>query len=146
MNGADPVAALSSAAAGRELSTARDLAAVLDYRLDPSGNHSQGQGPLPWLPAIPDVLRQRPEWDPYLAAWSNRVADHADAVRQDTRGWTVGTAPAWAVPYLSDRQLVVDLAIWRASQSVRVDDVRPGGEQPLRIGSAPLSPRPGQAV
>lgn len=133
VNGADPVAALSSAAAGRELSTARDLAAVLDYRLDPSGNHSQGQGPLPWLPAIPDVLRQRPEWDPYLAAWSNRVADHADAVRQDARGWTVGTAPAWAVPYLSDRQLVVDLAIWRASQSVRVDDVRPGGEQPLRI-------------
>ena len=77
VNGWDPVADLAAAAGHRELGTARDTAAVLDYRLDPTGNHSQGQGPLPWLPAIPAALQELPEWDPYLTAWANRVTDHA---------------------------------------------------------------------
>ena len=133
VSGRDPVADLTAAADARELGTARDTAAVLDHRLDPSGNHGQGRGPLPWLPAIPTALQQVPEWDAYLTAWSNRVGDHADPVRLDARGWTVDTAPVWAVPYLTDRQLVVDLAVWRASQSVRADDIRPAGKQPRRI-------------
>lgn len=129
----DPIARLSAAAARRELGSARDVAAVLDYRLDPSGNHSQGQGPLTWLPAVPSALRELPEWDAYLTAWSNRVADHAGAVRDDARSWTIDTAPAWAVPYLYDRQLVVDLAVWRASQSVPAEEIRPAGEKPRRV-------------
>ena len=36
-DGRDPIADLTAAAARRETGTARDVAAVLDYRLDPSG-------------------------------------------------------------------------------------------------------------
>jgi DNA primase catalytic core len=133
VNHRDPVAELAAAAGRRELGTARDTAAVLDYRLDPTGNHSQGQGPLPWLPAIPAALQELPEWDPYLTAWANRVTDHAGGVRDQARAWSVDTAPAWAAPYLTDRQLVVDLALWRASQSVPADEIRPAGESPRRI-------------
>jgi hypothetical protein len=55
--GVDPIAALAEAAASRELGTAEDLAAVLDYRLDPKGTGSIGTGPLPWLPALPAAVR-----------------------------------------------------------------------------------------
>lgn len=53
VTGADPVAALHEAIGSRELGSALDPAAVLDWRLDPTGAHFAGVGPLPWLPSIP---------------------------------------------------------------------------------------------
>ncbi|PKV77152.1 hypothetical protein [Nocardia fluminea] len=47
LTGADPVAALRAAAGKRELDTADDPAAVLDWRLDPTGAHSAGTGRWP---------------------------------------------------------------------------------------------------
>jgi len=131
--GADPIAALTAAAASRELDSARDISAVLDYRLDPSGNHSQGSGPLPWLPAVPAAVAQLPTWNTYLQARAAQVTDLAAQIRSEVAGWDAGTAPAWAVPYLPDRQLVGDLAVWRAAESVPEMDVRPAGPTPRRI-------------
>ena len=55
VDGRDPAAALQQAAA-RELGSAADPAAVLDWRLDPAGGPGRPAGPLPWLPAIPPAL------------------------------------------------------------------------------------------
>ena len=62
LDGHDPIALLTDAAAARELDSAADVAAVLDYRLDPTGNHSQRPGPLPWIPDIPAALADTPVW------------------------------------------------------------------------------------
>jgi DNA primase catalytic core len=134
--GQDPIALLTAAAAERELDTARDLAAVLDYRLDPTGNHSQGEGPLPWLPAVPAALVAREDWAPYLRARADLVTTLAQQVRTQARAWTPQTAPAWAQPYLTDRHLLGDLAVWRAAQTVDADDQRPAGPRPTRIALA----------
>ena len=46
----------------RGLADARDVAAVLDRRLDPTGRRSTATGhngpPLSWLPAVPDAGRR----------------------------------------------------------------------------------------
>ncbi len=131
--GADPIAALTAAATSRELDSARDISAVLDYRLDPTGNHSQGSGPLPWLPAVPAAVAQLPTWNTYLQARASQVTDLAGQIRSQAAGWDAGTTSAWALPYLPDRQLVGDLAVWRAAESVPEMDVRPAGPTPRRI-------------
>jgi len=132
-DGSDPTGLLTAAAEKRELGTADDLAAVLDFRLDPTGNHSLGAGPLPWLPAIPAVLAARPDWGPYLAARGELVEDLATQIRRNVSTWTPDTAPAWALPYLGDIELVGELAVWRATQSVPEPDLRPAGERPRRL-------------
>ena len=53
IGGQDPVAALANAARTRELGNAGDVAAVLDWRLDTTGHHSAGTGPLPGYAASP---------------------------------------------------------------------------------------------
>ena len=52
-HGTDPVAQLAAVAGRRELDSADDRAAVLDWRLDDTGHRNAGSGPLPWLPGIP---------------------------------------------------------------------------------------------
>ena len=64
LGGRDPIGELATAAAAWDLGGARDPAATLDWRLDPTGNHSLGAGPLPWLPAIPAQLAAEPTWGP----------------------------------------------------------------------------------
>ena len=77
--GAEPLTALHIAAGSRELDTADDRAAVLNWRLgDPS---TAGTGPLPWLPGIPQELRDDQRWGAYLTARSGLVADLAGEVR-----------------------------------------------------------------
>jgi len=131
--GSDPTGLLTAAAGKRELGTAQDLAAVLDFRLDPTGNHSLGEGPLPWLPAVPAVLAAAPDWAPYLAARGELVENLATQIRRNVSAWTPDTAPAWALPYLGDIELVGELAVWRATQSVPEPDLRPAGERPRRL-------------
>ena len=134
--GADPVALLTAAAGKRELDTARDIAAVLDYRLDPTGNHSQNAGPLPWLPDIPAALLTQAGWEQYLPEHAARVTQHAAGVRAAASAWTAETAPAWAAPYLQNPELIAGLALWRASQNVPESDLRPAGDRPARIALA----------
>ena len=77
--GEHPLRHLLTAASGRDLRTAGDMAAVLYWRLpeltptDP--------GPLPWLPGIPSTLHDHPVWGTYLAKRSQLVADLADQVQ-----------------------------------------------------------------
>jgi hypothetical protein len=47
-------------AAGRDLSSAGDIAAVLDWRL--TALTPPDSGPLPWLPGIPSALNADPGW------------------------------------------------------------------------------------
>lgn len=133
LQGRDPIGELAAAAAARDLDGARDVAATLDWRLDPTGNHSLGAGPLPWLPAVPAAIGADPVWGDYLAARSDLVSELAGQIRRDVDTWTAHTAPAWAGPYLADRPLTEDLALWRASTGVVATDVRPAGERPRRI-------------
>ena len=87
--GADPVAELFIAAATRDLTSAHDQAAVIDWRIQDT---TLVDGPLPWLPGIPDRIAADPNWGPYLNARSQLVAGLADQVRLNAEG----EAPAWA--------------------------------------------------
>lgn len=129
----DPIAVLTDARDERELGTARDLAAVLDWRIDPTGNHSLDEGPLPWLPAIFPGLSDDPGYGPYLHARSDLTATLADDVNRQAAEWTPATAPSWATPYLGRPQLLADLALWRAAHRVPDNDDTPAGPPPHRI-------------
>src|SRR5512132_2577712 len=70
--GGHPLLHLQTTAMGRELNTAVDMAAVLDWRLpEPTPTDA---GPLPWLPGIPNTLHDQPVWQQYLAKRSDLVA------------------------------------------------------------------------
>jgi hypothetical protein len=96
--GEHPLRHLRTAATGRDLSTAGDMAAVLDWRL-PELTPTQ-PGPLPWLPGIPETLHAHPVWGDYLARRSQLVADlakqvhdHACQARCRTKLDTTGKPP-----------------------------------------------------
>ena len=92
--GEHPLRHMLTAATGRDLQTAGDMAAVLDWRLpeltptDP--------GPLPWLPGIPPTLHAHPVWGDYLAKRSQLVADLANQVQDHAR--QSDAPPVWAPP------------------------------------------------
>ena len=127
LTGADPLSALAEAGEGRELDSAEDLAAVLDYRLDPTGTASLGAGPLPWLPALPAAVAGDEEYGPYLRAHAATIAELAATVTTAAEAWTAADAPAWALPYLEHPDLVRTLALWRAAAGAPVEDLRPAG-------------------
>jgi hypothetical protein len=123
--GEDPAALLGDAVRLAPLDGAADPAAVLDWRIDPTGGHSARIGPLRWLPAIPAALQQDPQWGPYLSRRADLVAELADAIRAATRGWTNATAPAWAKPILAaDPVLAAEIAVFRAALGVAPEDSR----------------------
>ncbi|WP_067859820.1 MobF family relaxase [Nocardia shimofusensis] len=123
--GTDPIAVLRAAIAERELDTAADPAAVLDWRIDPTGTHSTGTGPLPWTPAIPPGLDTTTTQADARARILTELAAH---IRRDTIAWSPLTAPAWARPLLgADPVLLADLAVWRASLHIPDADLRPTG-------------------
>ncbi|WP_280222057.1 MobF family relaxase [Nocardia neocaledoniensis] len=127
LTGADPVAALRAAAAKRELDTADDPAAVLDWRLDSTGAHSAGTGPLSWTPGLPHSVTDQTLTDP-VRARERIVATLATQIRDSARTWTPTMAPAWARPLLgTDPELVAELAVWRAGLGVPDTDPRPTG-------------------
>ncbi|WP_406279052.1 MobF family relaxase [Nocardia sp. NBC_00881] len=127
LSGRDPIAALHTAASSRELDSADDVAAVLDWRLDPSGAHSSGTGPLLWTQGIPRGLREDLD-STQLAARARIVADLGSQIRRDVQWWTPVTAPHWALPLVgSDPGLLGELAIWRAALHVDDRDMRPTG-------------------
>ena len=129
VDGHDPADVLIHAAAGsRGLADARDVAAVLDWRLDPTGHRSAGTGPLPWLPGIPKALADDEDWSDYLAQRAQLVTGLAASVDEQARTWTPSSAPLWAQPLLDrDRNLVADIAVWRAANAVDDSDRRPTG-------------------
>jgi DNA primase catalytic core len=138
VSGRDPSDVLRQAlASDRRLDDARDAAAVLDWRIDPTGRHSPGTGPLPWLPGLPKTLGDDLEWGPYLADSADQVSSPAADVAARARTWTPTSAPAWALPLIDlDPQLVADLAVWRTAHGVDEVDRRPTGPALPRAADA----------
>jgi DNA primase catalytic core len=139
LDGQDPTDILiHAAAASRGLADARDIAAVLDWRLDPSGHHPTGSGPLTWLPGIPLALAADAEWRPYLTERAHLVAELAAEIAADARAWSPTSAPDWAQALLdrardTDHDLVAQLAVWRAATAVPDSDRRPSGPRRLAV-------------
>jgi hypothetical protein len=76
--GQHPLRHMLTAARGRNLETAGDMAAVLYWRL--TALTPTNPGPLPWLPGIPEALHDHPVWGQYLAKRSQLVVDLAGQV------------------------------------------------------------------
>ncbi len=130
VRGHDPIQRLTQAFDRRELDTAADPAAVLDWRLDESGEHATGVGPLRWLPAIPDALTDNPDWAHYLQARHNLVHDLAESIRHTAAGWDATTAPRWARPLLAGTPGVrAEIAVFRACHDVPEADTRLTGPE-----------------
>ncbi len=132
-DGHDPAEALTRAHGAGELSSASDPAAVLYWRLDPSGKRSRDEGdnpagPLPWLPALPTALTAAPAWDGYLRGRDALVRDLAAQVSDRALRWTPTSAPMWASALVGrDSELLAQLAVWRAAHDVPDTDRRPTG-------------------
>jgi hypothetical protein len=121
--GEHPLRHLLTAASGRDLRTADDMAAVLDWQL--TALTSTDPGPLPWLPGIPSRLHTDPIWGTYLAKRSQLVADLDDQVRdQVSRG---DGPPAGAAAGVHSNALIREIAVWRAANSINPQDPRPTG-------------------
>jgi len=132
-DGNDPVTAFTTALHAREIDTAADTAAVLDWRLDPTHTRSANPGPLPWLPGIPQRLTDDPYWGAYLTARATQVTESTAEVRAAAHAYTAATAPSWARLLLADQhqQLRADVAVFRAAHAVPGDDTRPTGKPQL---------------
>ena len=122
--GQHPIQHLHQAADGRELNTAADLAAVLDWRLPPPAPTTPR--PLPWLPGIPQAINDNPEWGPCLAQRTQLIALLANDIRQHGSRDTIQAAGAAPGAQLSV-DLIGDIAVWRAANGVNPHDRRPTG-------------------
>jgi AAA domain len=121
--GKHPLRHLLTAAAGRDLRTADDMAAVLDWRL--TALTPTDPGPLPWLLGISATIHADPVWGSYLAKRSQLVADLADQV-QDPLCQGDGP-PAWAAAGGHPTALIGEIAVWRAATGINPQDPRPTG-------------------
>jgi hypothetical protein len=126
--GKHPLRHLLTAASGRDLRTASDMAAVLDWRL--TGLTLTDPRPLPWLPGIPLTLQTDPVRGDYLAKRFQLVADLADQV-QDHVCQGDGP-PAWASPGHMSTALVREIAVWRAANGIDAQDPRTTGGAQLK--------------
>ena len=127
--GEHPLRHLLTAASGRDLETAGDLAAVLDWRL--IAFTPTNPGPLPWLPGIPPALHDHPVWGEYLAKRSQLVADLAAQVEH--RAYQGDARPVWAARgRRPSTALIGEVAVWRAANGINPQDPRPTGGTQLQ--------------
>jgi hypothetical protein len=128
-----PLLHLHEAALERDLSTAEDMATVLDWRLPELASFDRG--PLPWLPGIPSTLHDHRVWGEYLAKRSQLVIDLANQVRDGAS--QNGVHPIWAPPGSHPTAgLLSEVAVWRAVIGVDLQDRRPTGAGQLQAASA----------
>jgi hypothetical protein len=138
--GEHPLLHLHEAALGPDLSTAEDMAAVLDWRLPEPA--SIDPGPLPWLPGIPSTLHDHHAWAEYLAKRLQLISGLADQVRDCASHSR--EEPVWAPPgsHLT-AALLGEVAVWRAANGVDPQDRRATGPDQLQISSAEWQPSEG---
>ncbi|WP_202865395.1 MobF family relaxase [Ornithinimicrobium sufpigmenti] len=124
--GQDPVHVLTGAVTAREVDTAADPAAVLDWRLDDTGMRNTASGPLPWIPGIPATLTADPTWGPYLTARAQRVTDLVTEVAEHA---VTAATPEWAAQGTARPadDVLAAVAVWRAANQVEATDLRPTG-------------------
>lgn len=134
VDGRHPTEHLTIAVGRAPVDAARDLAAALEWRL-PTGEPSEPDGPLPWLPSAPAQVLQDPTWGSYVRDLALVVQDLADDVRRTAPARTVAGATAeavdWAPPgFDHDPAVIADIEVWRAATKVDPSDRRPtGGRQ-----------------
>jgi conjugative relaxase-like TrwC/TraI family protein len=122
--GQHPLRHLLTAAAGCDIGTADDMAAVLDWRL--TALTPTDPGPLPWLPSIPPTLQADLVWGGYLAKRSQLVADLA--VQVQDHACQSDAQPVWAAPGThASTALVGEIAVWRAATGTNPQDPLPTG-------------------
>ena len=122
--GQHPIRHMLTAATGRELHIAGDMAAVLYWRLP--ALTPTNPGPLPWLPGIPPALHAHPVWGDYLAKRSQQVADLANQVQH--HACQSDAEPVWAAPGSHpSTALIGEIAVWRAANGINPQDPRPTG-------------------
>ena len=138
-----PLRHLLTSAAGRDLSTAGDMAAVLDWRLTALAPIYPGS--LPWLPGIPPTLHALPVWGDYLAQRSQLVADLADQVHD--HACQSDALPVWAAPgHPPSTALIGEIAVWRAVNGINPQDPRPTGGTQLEAPQALWKQRLDRAI
>jgi conjugative relaxase-like TrwC/TraI family protein len=119
-----PIRHMLTAASGRDLGTAGDMAAVLYWRLPKLAPIDAG--PLPWLPGIPPTLHAHPVWGDYLAKRSHLVADLAAQVQ--AHACQGDASPIWAPPGSHpSTALIGEVVVWRAANGIDPQDPRPTG-------------------
>ncbi|MEV0047991.1 MobF family relaxase [Nocardia rhamnosiphila] len=124
LDGRDPIVELTTAVNARELDTADDKAAVLDWRI----GRPTGGGPIDWLPALPDQLRTEPTYGEYLQGQWFTIAHAVKDIDRAARAWTPDSAPTWAAAIGGvGPDLLAELAIWRYAHAVPDSDRRPTG-------------------
>ena len=130
--GQHPLRHLQEAASGRDLSTAGDIAAVLDWRL--TALPTPEPGPLPWLPQIPHAIQDHPAWGNYLAKRAQHAADLASQIRDPAT--RADDQPVWAPPGSHpSTALIADIAVWRAARGIDPQDPRPTGGYQLQAAA-----------
>jgi conjugative relaxase-like TrwC/TraI family protein len=131
--GEHPLLHLHTAAVGRELHLAADMAAVLDWRLpEPAPTDP---GPLPWLPGIPEALHDHPVWGQYLAKRSQLVTVLANRIRG--HAGHDETQQVWAPPGSRPSLAIIgEVAVWRAANGIHPNDPRPTGAAQLPTAAA----------
>ncbi|SDG19954.1 MobF family relaxase [Klenkia brasiliensis] len=110
----------------RGLHNARDVAAVLDWRIkapEPDGPPP----PLPWLHATPQALADHPVWGSYLARRADCIRERTTTISDAAADWTPDSAPAWSQPLIGAPELIRELAVWRAAGGTEPSDPRPTG-------------------
>lgn len=159
-DGHDPSALLTHAVAAGELTSATERAAVLDWRLDaitsgrsdPQTPHAWttdtravSQRPLPWMPAIPKLLAEDPQWGKYLTQRAELIESLAAEVR--TRTVAQPTPPIWAQAGLSPSpEASAAVTVWRAAMQVPSNDRRPTGPPQLQQAARAYQRQIGRAV
>ena len=135
-DGNDPTASMRQAVAQGALQDARDLAAVLDWRVTttspPPATRAQVEpaGLLPWLPTVPRQLADDPAWGPYQSASHAHANDLAAQVAEEAAERGSDAAPAWAAPLLTAAahpELLGRVSVWRSAHRVDDTDLRPTG-------------------
>ena len=114
--GKHPLRHMLTAAAGRDLSTAGDMAAVLYWRLP--ALTPTNPGPLPWLPGHSATLHAHPVWGVYLAKRSQLVADLADQVQDHACQEVTPSRPGRQPGSHPSTALIGEIAVWRAANGI----------------------------
>jgi hypothetical protein len=131
--GEHPLLHLQAAASGRDLRTAADMAAVLDWRLPESA--PTDPGPLPWLPGTAEALHDHPIWGQYLAKRARLTADLAAHIRRGAN--EDSTPPVWVTPGSQPSvALIAEVDVWRAANGIDPTDHRPTGAGQLQTAAA----------
>jgi len=129
LDGLDVPTVLAEAIGRRSMTGSADPAAVLDWRLDPTGRRGIS-GPLAWLPATPAMLKNDPVWGDYLARRASLVTELADEVGARARAWDATTAPHWAKGlHGRSPELTAELAVWRAALGIFDSEPQPCGPE-----------------